>query len=1088
MVASIAQKVLGSVLGKYIEGFDKNNINVGLLSGAFQIDNVALKKEISNMFSLPFNLKFNHIGKIKAKIPWRSLSNSPVEIELEDVLIIAEPKSKEDLIQIAVNIYKDREKMIEDFASNLEEKFKKGGKEDSAGYFSGLITKVIDNVQVSVKNIHIRFECALGSKQSFNFGLTLDSLSIFTTDDKGVKVFLDRSKAENAKLPVNKKLMLNDFSFYWNDKEMAPFSEIKLKKDKDGKLIELAISPEEKAKVISKMKATIPSGMGTTKTPRNNDFNYLLNLSIEAKMIQYTKTQELIDKRIPEIELFFQLEKLSSVLSKAQFGQLMGLLDYFSDYMALAQKEQEKLRFKYLRPLKTISRAKSDSKEKRKETIRSWWKFAFKCIKKEKQESQGFFTVLRIGKIQKQEYAELFKQMFSKIDYNSGKPMLGYLTDDEKEIFQIVVLSLDVVTLKKCIEDLLKEKEKLRKKESKKGWFSFGGNKNLELTPEEEKEINDLVMDIVKHEENPFQEPDDFQWLKVRFVQKECSISLQRVNAQKQLDSVDSLFTNFEVMLMLRKNGMDVDLKLQNFEVTKKTEITKGNVIVDQIFRPLIETHQENKLVSIELSTNPVGYSRNQGDKEVKVDTLLQLRIKSSEIIYNAKMISTLMDVFDTTTQMEALKKAATEQAEMYTEESQKKLNDIIKSQKTIIVDISVAAPLIVLPFNQDELITSECWVLSPGILKVIGDNFSADERPNRKGFEHYDNFMIGLENIKIEYMPSMLDYMLAYTPNQLKNTKNKMIQNLLDNKQVLVKDGKIASYPRFDLLKNFNITLDLNMLKAAYLQLNFDEPKFKISAIITKLQVDLNQKIYADLLKFGDVFKDSNTGGTQLQMEKKGILASNSKYGPIIRGNPLTGFSSYTEYAILSQGRLYFFKESKAQAAYDYCSLKDTKLKDLTVEVSGHPYAINIVSKNMSNLWLAFENDQNRTNWKVAIENETRKLRVQAAPGIAEREALKAEAESPTTDIDKDSSPSKKNSVNKKGGDGKSDSPKNTHLAVVTLNMEELQMRVFDVKEQMFDFAISNLEVGVDQKDTETKVKVTLEKINILDTRENDL
>lgn len=44
MVASIAQKVLGSVLGKYIDGFDKNNINVGILSGAFQIENVALKK------------------------------------------------------------------------------------------------------------------------------------------------------------------------------------------------------------------------------------------------------------------------------------------------------------------------------------------------------------------------------------------------------------------------------------------------------------------------------------------------------------------------------------------------------------------------------------------------------------------------------------------------------------------------------------------------------------------------------------------------------------------------------------------------------------------------------------------------------------------------------------------------------------------------------------------------------------------------------------------------------------------------------------------------------------------------------------
>jgi hypothetical protein len=1087
MVASIAQKVLGSVLGKYIDGFDKNNINVGILSGAFQIENVALKKEISNMFNLPFNLKFNHIGKIKAKIPWRNLSNSPVEVELEDIMVIAEPKSKEDLLQIAVNIYKDREKMLEDFASNLEEKFKKGGKEESAGYFSGLITKVIDNVQISVRNIHIRFECQLGPKQSFNFGLTLDSLSIYTTDDRGNKLFLDRSKAENSKLPVNKKLMLNDFSFYWNDKDMAPFSDIKIKKDKDGRLIDVPIAPEEKAKIINKMRNTIASGMGPTKAARNNDFQYLLNLSIEAKMIQYTKTQELINQRIPEIQLFFDLEKLSSVLSKGQFGQIIGLLDYFSDYLALAQKEQEKLRFKYLRPLKTIARAKGDSKEKKKEVIRSWWKFAYRCIKKEKQESQGFFTVLRIGKNQKLEYAEKFKQLYSKVDYNSGKPALEYLTEDEREVFQVIVLSLDVPTLKKCIEDLLKEKERLRKKESKKGWFSFG-KQNLELTPEEEKEINDLMKEVIQLEENKFKEPDDFQWLKLKFVQKECSISLQRQNAQKQLDSVDALFTNFEVFLMLRKNGLDVDIKLQNFEVTKKTEISKGNVIVDQIFRPLIETHNENKLVNLELSTNPVGYARHQGDKELKVDTLLQLSIKSSEIIYNAKMIATLVDVFDTSAQMEALKKAATEQAEMYSEESQKKLNDILKSQKTLIVDISIAAPLIVLPFNQDELITSECWVLSPGILKVIGDNFSAEDRPNRQGYEHYDNFMIGLENIRIEYLPSMLDYMQTYTPDQLKNTKNKMIANLYENKSALVKDGKIASYPRFDLLKNFNITLDLNMLKSAYLQLNFEEPRFKVGAVITKLQIDLNQKIYADLLRFGDIFKESGGGGTQLQTEKRGILASNSKYGPIIRGNPYTGFSTYTEYAILSQGRLYFFKDSKAQAAYDYYSLKDTKCKVLTVEESGHPYGINVIGKNKSNLWLAFENDQNRTSWVVAIENEVRKLRVQAAPVIAEREALKAEANIDIDSPDKKADDSKKNSVNKKPGDDKkTEEVKNPHLAAVTLNMEELQMRVFDVTTQMFDFAISSLEVGVDQKDTETIVKVNLQKINILDTREQD-
>src|SRR3990167_2030163 len=107
---AIAQKVLGNVLGKYIEGLEKNNINVGLFSGTLQIENVALKKEISDMFNLPFNFKFNNVGKINAKIPWKSLSSSPVEIELEDIMVIAEPKSKEDLQMIALSIFKDRQK------------------------------------------------------------------------------------------------------------------------------------------------------------------------------------------------------------------------------------------------------------------------------------------------------------------------------------------------------------------------------------------------------------------------------------------------------------------------------------------------------------------------------------------------------------------------------------------------------------------------------------------------------------------------------------------------------------------------------------------------------------------------------------------------------------------------------------------------------------------------------------------------------------------------------------------------------------------------------------------------------------------
>jgi hypothetical protein len=312
MVSSIAQKVLGNILGKYIDGLDKNKMNVGIWSGDFMIEDVSIKKEIVNTFNLPFNLKFNSIGKIKAKVPWKSLSNSPVEIELEDLLVIAEPKSQADLMQIAVNIFKDRQKFLETYAAMIEDKLKKGGKESEAGYFEKLVTKIIDNVQVSIKNIHIRFECSLNPKTHFNFGVTLDGLTIFTTDERGVKQFLDRSKKENEGKPMHKRLFLNDFSFYWNDKEMAPFFEPKQAKDPKLGLVTLPMTPEEKRQVANKLRNTIASGMGPKKIERQNDFQYLLNLSIEAKMLQYVKNQKMIDNGIPEIEVFFELERLNS--------------------------------------------------------------------------------------------------------------------------------------------------------------------------------------------------------------------------------------------------------------------------------------------------------------------------------------------------------------------------------------------------------------------------------------------------------------------------------------------------------------------------------------------------------------------------------------------------------------------------------------------------------------------------------------------------------------------------------------------------------------------------------------------------------
>jgi vacuolar protein sorting-associated protein 13A/C len=218
MLAGIAERVLGSVLGKYVEGLDKKNINVGIWSGDFVIENVSVKPEVMDIANLPMNLLFSHIGRIRALIPWKDLSGSPVEIEMDDLYIIAAPKTLEDIEKIGVDLFNDRHSMINEFAKTMEENIKKSAKDKAKedGYISKLTTKIIDNVQVRIKNIHIRFECKVMDKPMFSFGMTLDGLTIYTTDEAGTKIYVDRTNKKNEGKPMHKRLHLVDFSVYWN--------------------------------------------------------------------------------------------------------------------------------------------------------------------------------------------------------------------------------------------------------------------------------------------------------------------------------------------------------------------------------------------------------------------------------------------------------------------------------------------------------------------------------------------------------------------------------------------------------------------------------------------------------------------------------------------------------------------------------------------------------------------------------------------------------------------------------------------------------------------------------------------------------
>ena len=119
---------------------------------------------------------------------------------------------------------------MEESSTELAEKIKndiKGGEEDSS-YLGRLTIKIIDNIQINIKNIHIRFEDNMQREgQKFSFGITLKELSAHTCDETWNESFIDRTVDNtNKSKALFKILNISHFAFYWQTNETTFATEI----------------------------------------------------------------------------------------------------------------------------------------------------------------------------------------------------------------------------------------------------------------------------------------------------------------------------------------------------------------------------------------------------------------------------------------------------------------------------------------------------------------------------------------------------------------------------------------------------------------------------------------------------------------------------------------------------------------------------------------------------------------------------------------------------------------------------------------------------------------------------------------------
>ena len=91
---------------------------------------------------------------------------------------------------------------------------------------SSLVTKIVDNLQISLKNLHLRVEHedTIEPDNSFSLGITLQELDLYTTDSNWERIYVDRTKEANKHKAMNKILRIHNFGVYYKTKETSLIS------------------------------------------------------------------------------------------------------------------------------------------------------------------------------------------------------------------------------------------------------------------------------------------------------------------------------------------------------------------------------------------------------------------------------------------------------------------------------------------------------------------------------------------------------------------------------------------------------------------------------------------------------------------------------------------------------------------------------------------------------------------------------------------------------------------------------------------------------------------------------------------------
>ncbi|KAL5518944.1 VPS13 [Sanghuangporus vaninii] len=797
-------RLLMSFIGTYVENLSPDQLSVGINNGNIDLRDLRLKNSVLDKLDLPFGVVEGRIGRFMLSINWAK-KETPVTIEIEDVQVL--------IAAFSATVYSREDEEVREQQLKMErleraEAMRMGEVTSTASssFFDSFVARIVNNVQIKITNIHLRYEDKQTSpSHPFAVGITLASLSAVSVDENWMPKYLDASEQS-----IHKLLSLDSLAVYFNTDSQSiaglPYEESK-------KLFRELISSEA----------------------HPVDHHFILKpVSGEGRNI--------LNKRwgkngLPHYDVQLLFNELGFILDIFQYRNVISLAD---EYHIFARQHK----YRRYRP---------DESEFEQDKPKALWQFALTAIHEEVHDKNSRWTWdhFRTRRDDRHRYVELFKQ---KELANKSEGIINDLAALERKLSYNDIRFYRSIARSQLKKDKNAAKNPEQNKNKQQSWTSWLWGSTAEspprpldqMTEQEKKGLNEFI-DYDERAElaEAFDPSRETISARIKMHLKQGSLRLKQGPLDGSGDVVSLVFDSFNMNGTQRRDNFDASISLGNFRVFDGTTSNEA-------YRQIVHVKESEDGFSVSRSTEPgrdtdenaffyMKYEYKPLDE--RADNGLTVKLRSMEILYQRTYVEAVIKFFrppeSQLQSVEALLNVAGETLEGFQRETRAGLEYALETHKTVDLHLDMHAPIIIIP-ESSTAERSNHLVIDAGRVLVesaLANKETIREIERKRNTKYTDDDYRRLESMMYDNYSVKLIAAQFVIGNSLEDCRHALQSEEPD--------------PKLHILERVNIDL---MAQNSIVPSARSLSRFKLSGRLPNLHVNFSDSKYKTLVRLIDV------------------------------------------------------------------------------------------------------------------------------------------------------------------------------------------------------------------------------------------